>query len=145
MSRSTSEMRDFAERLVAYETKGKKSAAAKLPVAFHICEKLRPHLATLMGSTGFGALLSRALALAVKEVPQLSVVQVHVDGTFSGVDAPKAQGNAEKLAEGGVVLLARLLGLLEAFIGGALTLRLLHDVWPKLTLSALYFSKEDQK
>ena len=36
---------------------------------FLVCEKLRPHLAMLMGNAGFRALLSRALALAKAEVP----------------------------------------------------------------------------
>ena len=144
MSRATAEMRDLAERLIAYEIKRTKPVVTKLPAAFHVCEKLRPHLATLMGSTGFCAFLSRALALAVKEVPRLSTVQVKPDGTFSGLDAPGMQVHTEKLAEGGIVLVARMLGLLETFIGEDLTLRMLNEVWPKLTLSALFFGEEDQ-
>lgn len=137
-------MRDFAERLVAYET-AKTKSGTDLPVAFSICEKLRPQLALLMGSTGFGALLSRALALALREAPGLRAVRVGADGTLAGMDAPEARTEPEDLAAGGVDLLAQLLGLLEGFIGGTQTLRILREVWPKLTLSDLYFSNDDQK
>ena len=143
MSRATPVMRDFAQRLIAYETRGNKSSRTRAPVAFRVCEKLRPHPATLMGKMGFRSLLSRALALASAEVPWLRAVHVKADGTLEGLDELETQVDPEKLAEGGLVLVAQLLGLLEAFIGQNLTLRLLHDVWPKLTLSNLYFSNED--
>lgn len=135
MSRATPEMRDFAKRLIAYETKRTNSFETKTPATFHVCEKLRPRLATLMGKVGFRALLSRALVLAEAEAPRLSAVQVRADGSLAGWDAPQAPVDLESLAEGGVVLVAQLLGLLDAFIGKNLTLRLLRDVWPKLSLS----------
>ena len=58
-------MRDFAERLIAYETTTTNFSNTKIPAACLAGEKLRPHLATLMGNIGFKALLSRALALAI--------------------------------------------------------------------------------
>ena len=143
MSRATPLMRDFAERLIAYETSASKSGA-QTAAAFRICEKLRPYLANLMGTTGYGALLSRALALAVAEAPGLREVQVNANGTLAGVDAPEVPVKSEDLAAGSVALLAQLLGLLGGFIGENLTLRMLRDVWPKLTLSELYFSNDDQ-
>ena len=128
-------MRDFAERLIAYETRGNKSSGTKTPAAFPVCEKLRPHLATLMGNTGFRALLSRALALANAEVPSLRAVQVKADGSLEGLDELEVQADPEELAKGSVVLVAQLLGLLVAFIGENLTLRLVREVWPKLSLN----------
>ena len=62
-------MRDFAERLIAYETKGNKSSEIKTAVVILVGEKLRLNLTVLMGNVGFRALLSRALALANAEVP----------------------------------------------------------------------------
>ena len=67
MSRVTPQLRNFAERLISYETDGNKSAELKIPCDFNVSEKLRPHLATLMGVAGFRALLSRSLALAQEE------------------------------------------------------------------------------
>ena len=135
MGRATPQMRDFSQRLIAFETRGIKSSGTKTPAAFHVFEKLRPQLATLMGNTGFHALLSRALALARAEAPRLCAVQVKADGSLAAADAPETPLDANEPVEGGVVLLALLLGLLVAFIGENLTQRLLRDVWPKLTVS----------
>ena len=143
MSRATPLMREFAERLVAFETQGGKAGRPHTPAAFEVCEKLRPHLATLMGKAGFCALLSRALALAALEAPALRAVQVQADGSLGGREEPGTPAEMQKVAEGSVVLLAQLLGLLEAFIGRSLTLRMLRDVWPKLTLDETHFSNDD--
>jgi hypothetical protein len=127
-------MRDLAERLVAYETKANKSSRTKTLAAFLVGEKLRPDLAALMGNVGFRALLSRALALANAEVPWLRAVHVKADGSFEGLAELEAQVDPEEIFEGGIVLLAQLLGLLVAFIGEDLTLRLVREVWSKLPL-----------
>jgi hypothetical protein len=139
------QMRDFAERLIACETRENKSSATKTPAAFPVCEKLRPHLATLMGNTGFHALLSRALARAEAEVPSLRAMQVKADGSLAGLDEVEAQLDPEELAEGRVVLVAQLLELLVAFIGENLMLRIVCDVWPKLALNDLNGFKKDRK
>lgn len=82
MNRATPQMRHFVERLIAYDTRGNKSSETKTAAAFHVCEKLRPQLANLMGNTGFHALLSRALALASMEVPWLRAIHVKSDGSL---------------------------------------------------------------
>jgi hypothetical protein len=138
-------MRDFAGRLIAYETRGNKSSETKTPAACLVSEKLRPHLATLMGNVGFRALLSRALALANTGVPWLRAVQVKADGSLEGLDELEAQVDPDEIFEGCVVLLAQLLGLLVAFIGENLTLHLVREVWPKLSLHDLDFGKGDKK
>ena len=137
-------MRDFAERLIAYETRENKSSETKTPVAFLVGEKLRPHLARLMGKVGFRELLSRALALANVEVPWLRAVHVKADGSFEGLDELGEQVDPQEIFEGRVVLLAQLLGLLVTFIGEDLTLRLVREVWPKLSLNDLDFGKGDK-
>ena len=132
-------MRDLAERLVAYEASENISSETKTPAAFLVDEKLRQHLAILVGNVGFRALLSRALALANAEVPWLRAVHVKSDGSFEGLDELGAQVGPEEIFEGCVVLLAQLLGLLVAFVGEDLTLRLVREVWPKLSLNNLDF------
>jgi hypothetical protein len=143
MSRATPLMRGLAERLVALEAKRTRGQRIQTPVAFEVCEKLRPYLGTLMGKAGFCALLSRALALAEAEAPALRAVRVRADGSLGGCEEPEPPAEEQKVADGSVVLLAQLLGLLEAFIGRNLTLRILRDVWPKLTLNESHFSKDD--
>lgn len=91
-----------------------------------------------MGSTGFHALLSRALAVARAEAPGLRAVQIKPDGTLAFLDEPGARANPDELA-GGAELVAQLIGLLQAFIGESLTLRMLRNVWPKLSLNDIHF------
>lgn len=102
-------------------------------------ERLRPPLSSLMGPAGFRGLLARALALASAEVPWLRAVRVDDDGTLDGWLQPFAVLGPEQFHEGRVVLLAQLLGLLVAFIGERLTLRLLLEEWPKLSVGDLDF------
>jgi hypothetical protein len=137
-------MRDFAERLIAYETKGNKYSETKTAAVFVVGEKMRLHLTALMGNVGFRALLSRALALANAEVPWLHAVHVKADGSFAGLDELGGQVGPEKIAEGSVVLHAQLLGLLVALIGGSLTLRLVREMWPKIPLNDSDFGNGDK-
>jgi hypothetical protein len=134
-------MRKFAIRLVICEANGNKSININAAEAFNVFEKLRPQLATLMGNGGFRALLSRALALASVEVPWLRAVQVTPEGALGGLEQLPAQLGLEEFFEGRVVLLAQLLGLLVAFIGENLTLRLVREVWPKVPLKDIELTK----
>ena len=138
-------MRDFSQRLIAFETRGIKSSGTKTPAAFHVFEKLRPYLATLMGNTGFHALLSRALAIANAEDPSLHSVHVKADGSLEGLEELQAQVDPEEIAEGSVVLVAQLLALLVAFIGENLTLQMVRETWPKLSLDDLDLDERDKE
>jgi hypothetical protein len=141
MNRATPQARKIATLLIFHETSDDQSSETATPVAFHICEKLRPHLATLMGNGGFRSLLSRALVLAKPEVPWLRTVQVNADGSLDGPEQPPAPLDPDESIKGSVVLLAHLLGLLVAFIGENLTLGLMRDVWPKVPLNDWNFGK----
>jgi len=143
MNRATPQMRDLAARLIAVEAKTNKPSEPIAPAAFHVCERLRPHLATLMGQGGFRAVLARALTVAGAEIPPLVALQVKPDGSLEGWDKPELQIKPKELAEGGIVLVAHLLGLLVAFIGENLTLSLVRDVWPKLPLNDFNFTEGD--
>ena len=126
-------MRRFARCLIACEAKGNKSSGTMASAAFPVPEKLRLPLTVLMGSGGFRALLSRALALATAEVRWLRAVQVKADGAFEGVEALHERIDPAEFLEGRVELLAQLLGLLVAFIGPNLTLRLVREIWPQIS------------
>lgn len=145
MSKATPKMRDFAERLLAYDAKGKTSPKAKSQMAALVNERLRPHLATLMGGVGFRALLSRALVLAKAEIPWLRAAHVNVDGSLEGLDELAAHVGPDEFPKGCVVLLAQFLGLLVTFIGEELTLRLVRERWPKLPLNEFDFRKGDER
>lgn len=121
--------------LMAYETRSNHSSETKPPIAFRVCEKLHPHLALLAGNAGFRALLTRALALPHPQVPWLRAVQVKPDGSLTWLGELETQVAPQEIAAGGGVLLAELLGLLVAFIGEKLTLRLVQQAWPELALA----------
>jgi hypothetical protein len=132
-------MRGIAERLIQYETARNDTAT------FQVTERLRPHLATLMGNGGFRALLARALALASAEVSWLRAVQLNADGMLEGLEPLHAQLKPAEFREGRVVLLAQLLGLLVAFIGPGLTSRLVGEIWPQLSADKVDFGNGDKK
>jgi hypothetical protein len=138
-------MRGIAERLIDYETPKKTSAATANTANFQVTERLRPHLATLMGHGGFSALLARALKLAGAEVSWLRAVQVNADGTLEGLATPHARLTPAEFREGRVVLLAQLLGLLVAFIGPGLTSRLVGEIWPQLAADKVDFGNGDKR
>jgi hypothetical protein len=132
-------MRDLAHRLLAYEAvAGKTSELAESPT-LRVYEKLRQSLGEFAGVAGFQAFASRALTQAKSEAPGLWAVRVAPDGSLQGLGEFRAQpgefepqlgsGN-DQAGEGGVVLIARLLGLLRIFLGEALTLSLLRVTWP---------------
>jgi hypothetical protein len=128
------QMREFAERLLADETVTAIPSEAKMLVAFRVCEKLRWSLTTLAGAIGFQSLMLRALTVAKREAPSLRAVEVTAGGSLQDGDAAPNLNNHD---DGGVLLVAHLLGLLFTFIGETLTLRLVHDVWPDASFSTL--------
>jgi hypothetical protein len=127
-------MRSFAAHLIAHEAPRNESSQV---ATFPITDKLRAHLAALMGKGGYRALLSRALVLAGAEVSLLRALRVKADGALEWSPAPPAELDPAELLEGKVVLLAQLLGLLAAFIGVNLTLRLMGEIWPQISLDDL--------
>jgi hypothetical protein len=140
MNRASLQMRSLAKRLVADEPAGTKPPDSATTAASPASEKLRPHLALLMGIGGFRALLLRALALAGEEAPWLRAVRVKADGSMEGLEELPSQPTPSELLAGRVVLLAQLLGLLVAFIGPGLTSRLVRETWPQISPADLDFS-----
>jgi hypothetical protein len=130
-------MRDLAQRLLAYEAFADMTSEPANFATLRVYEKLRQGLGGFAGVAGFQSLASRALALARPEVPSLSAVRVTEDGSLQGLgeiehqfDIDKVQAGEFPAGEGGIVLIARLLGLLLILLGETLTFRLLRVTWP---------------
>lgn len=136
MSRNnvSSNTRDLAQRLVAHEVAAEVSDEDRSSTC-RVCEKLRRPLILLTGSAGYRSLLARALTLAKRESPALSVVQIKDDCSLDGLEGEAVKAN--------VIIISQLLGLLTAFIGEPLTLRLVHDVWPDLPGIEVYSGAEE--
>jgi hypothetical protein len=82
-----------------------------------VYEKLRQSLGEFAGVAGFQSLASRALALARTEAPSLGAARVTADGSLQGlgeiehqIDIDKDQLARIPAGEGGIILIARLLG-----------------------------------
>jgi hypothetical protein len=145
MKRPTAKMRDFARGLVAREARANRSSGTEAQLVLGATvDKLRQPLIILAGAQVFRSLLSRALALAIDEVRWLRAVRVKADGSLEcPPEMPRL--DREEIAKGEVVLLTQLLGLLLTFIGEALTLRLLEDVWPAARVNDFYSNRKDSK
>jgi hypothetical protein len=125
-------MRELAHRLLTYEAGLSKTSETMESPATRVYEKLRGSLGEFVGAAGFQSLATRALTLARTGTPSLNAVSITRDGSLQGLGGIESQYvNENDLAvEGGVVLIARLLGLLRLFLGEALTLSLLRNAWP---------------
>ena len=133
MTQATPAVRGLARRLLEQETLASERPGNAF-AAQRALDKLRRHLATLVGVAGFQALVSRALALAKPESDWLEAVRVKSDGSLDGFVEAARERAADEVAKGGAALLAQLLGLLVAFIGEGLTLRLVREAWSDATL-----------
>jgi hypothetical protein len=130
------ETRDLAQRLLIYEADGGNTSEPVESAALRVYEKLRQSLGELAGTAGFQSLASRALTLARSEDPSIGAVRVTADGNLEGMSTIEPPINMEKdrVHEVGVIFISRLLGLLLIFLGEALTMNLVRDVWPDATL-----------
>jgi hypothetical protein len=130
-------IQDLARRLVASAMVDVGSSDDAALPAVRACERLRPTLTKLVGIEGFASLLSRALALAKRQDSSLAGLRVGDDGALSGQpDRRPEPGASAAPGDGGVALMAELLGLLVTFIGQPLTLSLVRDAWGDVTPGA---------
>jgi hypothetical protein len=130
-------MRRFARRLMGQEMPlESKSSYVPGQATFQVLDDLRPQVVKLMGMAGFRGLLSRAIAVGSDEVRWLRAVHIAADGSLEGFEE-HAQLSPAEFAEGKIVLLAQLLGMLVDSIGADSTVRLVLDTWPNLSLDDL--------
>lgn len=124
------EPRDLAQLLLTGEAAVDETSGSTESTAFRVYDKLRHHLCALAGAAGFHSLAARALTMSQAKAPSLCAMQVAADGSLQKLGEAEADSDKRQAYEGEVILVSELLGLLHAFIGEALTLRLLQDAWP---------------
>jgi hypothetical protein len=129
-----SKTRDLAHRLLTYESIAGKASEPIESATLRVYEKLRQSLGAFAGVAAFESIAFRALTQAKSEAPDLWAVQVAADGSLQGLGEFEPQIDSNKVRTGeypaGIILIARLLGLLLIFLGEALTLSLLRNAWP---------------
>jgi hypothetical protein len=129
---------DLARRLLAGMPASAEATSGDADEVVRACDKLRIPLTRLAGATGFSSLLSRALTVARRQVPELAELRVTADGSLEGFQEISRDRNAvEATRHGGAVLLAELLGLLVTLIGKPLTLSLVREAWPDMALETM--------
>ncbi len=134
-------LKEFARQLSEFELAGAKSADVADHAAFRVCERLQAPLTKLLGLGGVRALLSRALSLAAADHTWLAKLFIKDDSSLEGFAALKAELRSTAILEGGVTVVAHLLGLLVTFIGPDLTLAVLKEAWPKADCDGLTFEE----
>jgi hypothetical protein len=101
------------------------------------CERLRVPLTKLVGTAGFSALVARSQALATREVPSLK--RPRASGALGKSRQDQIQrkvGAGEAGEDGGEIQLAVMLGLLVTFIGESITMILVREAWPDVSIRA---------
>jgi len=132
-------VQDLARKLLVQEADESQPSEAGIRAA----EKLRLHLSKLVGVSGYHALIARALALAKAEAAWLGAVQLEADGSLDGFLEAAVKQDPQEAMKGEMALLAQVLGLLITFIGPALTLRLVRDIWPEAALNDINSGAEE--
>lgn len=94
-----------------------------------IFDKLHAHLSVRLGNEGYRALLKRSFVLASKEFRWIASLSVTEAGVLEGVDEASTEHSASETTEGFAAVLASFIGLLDVFIGKALCLLILNDIW----------------
>ena len=139
-------IQQLARQLLAIEATRSGSGKEPQDRTLRACERFRLPLTKLVGVAGFVSLMSRALALAKGKAPSLAALHVAADGSLEGfVDAPAAVGPPAPEQPDGAVLVAELLGLLVTFVGQPLTLNLVRQSWPEISVESTHPSTKEER
>lgn len=133
MNTETRAQWDVARWLLTHEL-GDAPAPASLPAAAErAARKLSQRLTRLVTAEGARALLARALQMARDDYPFLAEIRAGAtaDAAFDGQWATVEGVEPETMRDALTAVLAGVLGLLVTFIGEALMLRVVRDVWPE--------------
>jgi hypothetical protein len=128
------ETNDLARSLLTYEAAGVASDSTE-SVAVRVCEKLREPLCALAGVAGYRSLLARALTLARAEAPSLSALEVAADGKLQSTRGGTFPIDEDYPSKADVLLTSRFIELFLSLLGVAVTLRLVQEVFPNLTVT----------
>lgn len=138
-------IQQLARQLLADEPMLVGRSDSDIEQAVRACERLRVPLIRLAGVAGFTSLMSRALALAGRAAPELAALRISPDGSLEGSNKiPPDAVSTEAVRQGGVILLAELLGLLVTLVGQSLALSIVRDAWPGVSIEIATRGIEDK-
>lgn len=136
------EIQNLSRQLLLYEASRDHALDERLDATACVIEQLRVRLVRLAGVDGFRSLLSRALALAEAESPSLGFAKINPDDFLHDFNGIGPRPETEPAEQAGCVLVAHLLELLVTFIGESLTLHLVREAWPDVSLEGTGLSTE---
>jgi hypothetical protein len=139
-------MHALALRLLRHEAHRGEDLTAVLDAAERCYGKLCTVLAQLVGVSGCQALLGRALRIATLEHPRLGSARSASEplGSIDGLRDSLRTVTPMEASDSLATVLASLMWLLATFIGDDLTLRLLRDVWPDVSLGVAGGEEESE-
>lgn len=132
-----------ARHLLQHEVGGSQDAASFADATVRAYDKLRVHLTKLMGTDGFTLLLVRSLTFARADFPWVESITVERDGSLTGVSSAVGEISEREAETGFTGLLVHFIGLLIAFIGEDMTLRLIQGAWPEVDLGGRDLGMEE--
>ena len=125
---------ELADRLIAHEANGRQAAEDLLRAGERVLQRMRDHLARVLGSDGFSALEGRAVDLARRRHPFPGTA--NAGGTPTGpLDEALAglrRRDPREACDALQAVCAHMIGLLFTFLGEPLTTQLIHLAWPGL-------------
>lgn len=128
MHAAFSETHGLSLLLLAHETAVALAATDDRAALLRVLDRLRPHLALLLGLEGYRSLVARALFLAQADCLVLRLLRVEENATLTPLPRDHPPLNEQEASH----FLNRLLDLLCAFIGPKITLQLLMTLWPDI-------------
>ena len=137
MNLASPQLTAAAKRIVDHAVRRTPARGTTRGAPVLVVSEMRPHLSNLMGAAGFRALLMRALILTAARHSWLRSASVKVDGSLEGLDQLEATVAPADFRDANIALLTRSLALLAVFVGEPMTIRLVRDVWPGLSLADL--------
>ena len=126
----------LAVRIVTDEAQRVAPSAHDADLILGICDKMHPPLSRMAGAISYRALLSRALALALPRAPTLAALRFREDGrlVFDPENPAAELLDPATVRQDATILISAFLNVLMLLIGEALTLRIVHQVWPEVTI-----------
>jgi hypothetical protein len=131
MDRPSSVVRELALDILRRESTGSVEPAALAAALDQVFHRLGAELENLVGPTGVGALVRRALILAWRQFPCLEAVSLQGDSPahIEGLEQALVSCVDDR-EEATAAVLSELLGLLVRLLGSEMGLRPVRDIWP---------------
>lgn len=126
----------LASRIVEDEAQRIPASAHDVDIILGVCDKMHPPLSRMAGTISYQALLSRALVLALPDAPTLAALRFEGDGrlVFDPKNPPAVALDPDAVRHDAIVLVTAFLNLLMTLVGDVVTVRIIRQVWPEVTI-----------